>query len=161
MSNYQSKLFGCFIFAWAVSCIFRSDACAQPLSNISEGDISVGVSLITRNLDIVFDGTLQSTPSDYAVIPGSGGRAFVSTLGGVIRVVERDGTVLPAFIDTRDDPIASEVEWDIGDPWGCAFSRAHSAVVADVVADLGAALHVAADIGGEDILGVARGSDTE
>ncbi len=86
----------------------------QPLGNIAEGDISVGLTRITGDLDLVFDGTLQSAPTDYAVVPGFGGRALVSTLGGVIRVVERDGTLLPAFLDTRDDIVASEIGWNIG-----------------------------------------------
>lgn len=97
-----------------VVCLFPIAVAGQPVSTISEGNITIGLTRITGDLDIIFDNTLQSTPTDYTVVPGTNGRALVSTLGGVIRVVERDGTILPAFLDTRDDPIASEVGWNIG-----------------------------------------------
>ncbi len=77
---------------------------ADVLPDIPAGTLQVKLTLVATNLHNVSDGTTQINPSSSA-IDGSG-RLFVTTLGGVIRVVDPTGFLLPTpYLNTTRDPV--------------------------------------------------------
>ncbi|MEO7675329.1 MAG: PQQ-dependent sugar dehydrogenase [Verrucomicrobiota bacterium] len=73
------------------------------LPDIPAGTNQVKLTVVATNLHNVSDGTTQVNPTSLST-DGSG-RMFVTTLGGVIRLVDPTGTVLAApYLNTTKDP---------------------------------------------------------
>lgn len=85
--------------------------------DILPGNLQVRLDRIAQGLSSNVGSTPQITPIDYSVIPDGSGRALVATLGGVLRLVEKDGTLHNAALDLTTDPIAQAKVATTGE-WG-------------------------------------------
>ena len=93
-----------------VACAVLGAAEAQPaddfLPQIPQGDIAVQLESFATGLSGNFNGTNQFFPTKLVALPGGGGRNLVSTFGGLLRVVDNNGSFLDAplggaFLDTN------------------------------------------------------------
>ncbi|MEM6750846.1 MAG: PQQ-dependent sugar dehydrogenase [Planctomycetota bacterium] len=72
---------------------------AAQLPPIPQGDLEVRMQIVTGGLAGAVDGDAQISPTDLT--PDGTGRMFVSTLGGVVRVLDASGNLLPAPLLTQ------------------------------------------------------------
>jgi len=66
------------------------------LPDVTQSNITVRLQPVATGLNEPVGGTTQIVPSDLVPIPDASGRLFVSTLGGVIRVIQPGGGLMPA-----------------------------------------------------------------
>lgn len=93
---------------------FVAPAGAQHFPPIEPSPISVRLTRVAEGLADEVGGEAQVAPSDVVAFPDGSGRLAVATLGGVVRVVDGSGALLPAPLLTQaqtDSVVAASGEW--------------------------------------------------
>src|SRR5262245_697568 len=82
---------------------------ANPLSPIPLGTNQVALTLVASNLHNNVDGTKQMNPT--GLFTDDSGRLFITTLGGIIRVMNPQGILLSTpYLNTTRDPVTGSLD---------------------------------------------------
>ena len=90
-------------------------AAAQHFPPIQQGTLSVRLARVADGLAAELAGEAQVAPSDIVPFPDGSGRLAVATLGGVVRVIDGSGALLPTPLLTRAQ---TQTDFPASGEWG-------------------------------------------